>query len=192
MNIYSYITAATSRILASALLCLCLNSHAQMNSSAPVTTDMDHSHMPAAVPPGAPIPALSLTIDRDAMSGFNLRLVTENFSLIPPPQGEMDMAQLMAPSTDGLTGYVEGHAHLYVNGVKIQRLYGNYVHLPANLLRGGVNQITVTINNHGHMYWSVDGRQILATVFLQQGIEEPVVYRFESFPAPGQVFILSL
>lgn len=185
MNIFSHGNAGLPRILASALLCLCLNSHAQMNSSAPVAEGMDHSHMPAAVPPGAPIPALSLTIYRDAMSGFNLQLITENFSLIPPPQGEMDMAQLMMPATDRLTGYVEGHAHLYINGIKIQRLYGNYVHLPANLLQTGVNQITVTINNHGHMYWSVDGRQILATVFLQQGIEEPVVYRFESFPALG-------
>ena len=183
MTILSYTTATASRILASALLCLCLNAHAQMNGSAPADAGMDHSHMPAAVPPDAPVPALSLAIYRDAMSGFNLQLITEHFALTPPPQGQMDMAQLMALSTDSLSGYVEGHAHLYVNGVKIQRLYGNHVHLPASLLQAGVNQITVTINNHGHMYWAVDGRQILATVFLQQTMEDPVVYRFESFPA---------
>ncbi len=92
------------------------------------------------------------------------------------------MTALMVPSMDSNTGFVEGHAHLYVNGVKIRRLYGSDVHLPATLFRPGVNQITVTINNHGHMYWTVDGRQVLATLFVNPTVERAVVYRFESYP----------
>lgn len=143
---------------------------------------MDHSHLPIAAPTGAPAPALSLQLSPDAMSGYNLRLILENFSMMPPPFGLSDMADMMRDSTDK-NGVIEGHAHLYINGTKIQRLYGRDAHLPANLFRSGINQITVSINNHGHMYWTFDERQVLATLFINPASEQIVAHRFESFPA---------
>lgn len=143
---------------------------------------MDHSHMPIAVPAGVPLPALSLAITRDAMSGFNLTLHTDRFVLRSPPGGEPTMQELMAAPIDRATGYIEGHAHLYVNGEKIQRLYGHEVHLPGALLREGINQVTVSLNNHGHMYWTIENRQLLATLFVDGSRKEPVVHRFESHP----------
>ena len=145
-------------------------------------TGMDHSHLPIAVPEGAPAPLLSLSLHKDAMSGFNLEVRSEHFVFVPPPAEAMDMQALMAASMDPGSGFVEGHAHLYVNGEKIQRLYGPYAHLPSELFREGINQITVSINNHGHMYWTVDDRQVLATVFVNPSNVPAIVYRFESFP----------
>ena len=142
---------------------------------------MDHSHMPVAVPEGGPTPRLSVALSRDWMTGLNLEIQTDCYTLIPPPSG-LRMNQLMAPSIDAATGFVEGHAHLYVNGEKRQRIYGHAAHLPANLFKPGVNQVTVSINNHGHMYWASDQRQILATLFIDLEKDALILHRFESFP----------
>lgn len=159
---------------------------AQQTPSRPPVVGMDHSHIPIAVPEDSPAPALSLKLYKDALSGFNLEILTERYSLVPPPRVEFSMTALMVPSMDSNTGFVEGHAHLYVNGEKVQRVYGHELHLPAALFRPGVNQITVTINNHGHMYWTVDGRQVLATLFVDQSAKPVVVYCFESYPTETQ------
>lgn len=143
---------------------------------------MDHSHIPVEVPEDAPVPALSITLSRDWMTGLNLKIHTERYNFIPPPSG-LDMAALMTPSVDAQSGFPEGHAHLYVNGEKIQRVYGPDLHLPATLFKPGLNQINVSINNHGHMYWTSGKRQVLATLFINLDLEDMIVHRFESFPA---------
>lgn len=142
----------------------------------------DHSHIPIDLPEDAPEPALSLTLYKDAVSGFNLEIHTDNFLLVPPPRAELPMSVLMKATVDPDSGYVEGHAHLYVNGKKLQRLYGKDVHLPGTLFHAGINQVAVTINNHGHMYWTVGGRQVIATLYINPDAKPAVTYRFESFP----------
>jgi|GEM_PF-851606 len=156
--------------------------------SDPVTSQsmMDHSHIPVAVPDGIAIPSLSIVVERDWMSGLNLALHTENYALVPPPQG-LSMEALMQPSINPETAIAEGHAHLYINGEKVQRIYGNDVHLPDALFKPGLNQITVSINNHGHMYWTTNNRQILATLYVNVDSDDLVVHRFESFPSMKMV-----
>jgi len=127
---------------------------------------MDHSHMPIAVPNAAPTPALSLKLLKDSMSGYNLILDTQRYDLSVPPEGAMNMQQMMSATTNENTGFLQGHAHLYINGVKIQRTYGHALHLPANLFKSGINTVSVTLNNHGHMQ-----------------TKEFITYRFESFPS---------
>lgn len=145
------------------------------------TAMMDHSHIPIDVPGGVPVPSLSIQVERDWMSGLNLTLHTENYALIPPPAG-LDMAALMTASIQADTGLAEGHAHLYVNGEKVQRIYGETLHLPDTLFKPGLNQISVSINNHGHMYWTADNRQILATLYVDLSKDDLVTHRFESYP----------
>ena len=144
--------------------------------------DADHSHMPIAVPAGAAKVELSLELSRDALSGFNLTLLLNHYRMGPPPAGATSMHDLMVPTVDTETGNIEGHAHLYVNGVKIQRVYGTDVHLPATLFRKGTNQISVSLNNHGHMYWTQEGREVIASVYIDPDAEHPIIYRFASFP----------
>lgn len=147
---------------------------------------MDHSHMPIHLPKGMQQPKLSLAIHKDAMSGFNLELMTANFHMVPPPYEIQTMAELMdAPnSKDGKT--VEGHAHLYINGEKISRVYSRYLHLPGTLFKKGVNQVTISLNNHAHMPWHSDKKQILATLVINPDLDKVLVHRFESFPVAPQ------
>jgi hypothetical protein len=154
----------------------------QEQTSQPESPTMDHSHMPIAVPANTLTPRLSLGLYKDAMSGLNLELLLENFTLIPPPRGVLAMKDLMVATVNPRSSFVEGHAHLYVNGEKIQRLYGPNVHLPDARFHAGLNQVTVTISNHGHMYWTADKRQVLATLFINLAAEDPILHRFESFP----------
>lgn len=142
---------------------------------------MDHSHMPIAVPSEVLTPALSLALTKDAMSGYNLTLKTARYSLTPPPEGQT-MAQMMGVALNDTTGFVEGHAHLYINGIKIQRVYGHNIHLPSKLFKAGINNISVTLNNHGHMYWTASDKKILATLYINEAKTPFISYEFASFP----------
>lgn len=44
---------------------------------------MDHSHLPIAVPTNVKEPALSLVLNKDTMSGYNLHLKIQNYHLTP-------------------------------------------------------------------------------------------------------------
>ena len=142
---------------------------------------MDHSHLPINVPAAVEIPALSLDLTKDAMSGYNLTLNIQKYRLIPPPEG-LSMPEMMNPSVNAVSGFIEGHAHLYINGVKIQRVYGKNIHLPQGLFKTGLNTVSVTLNNHGHMYWVAKDKKVLATLYVNQDKNPFITYKFESFP----------
>lgn len=144
---------------------------------------MDHSHMPINLPENAPIPALSMQLNQDAMSGYNLVLMLKRYTLIPPPANVLSMADLMTATINKTSGFVEGHAHLYINGVKIQRIYGENIHIPQAYFKSGINTVSVTLNNHGHMYWVANKKKILSTIYLDHAKTPFVTYQFESFPA---------
>jgi len=62
-----------------------------------------HNHRTIEVAGDAAIPRVDLVIHKDARSGRNLEIVTENFRFSPEH------------------GAGEGHAHLYIDGKKIAR-----------------------------------------------------------------------
>lgn len=142
---------------------------------------MDHSHIPIDVPSNAPTPRLSLELSRDVMSGFNLTLKLSHYQFTVPP-ANMSMQEMMSVGQLSRQGYLQGHAHLYINGEKIQRIYGQYVHLPQELFKNGINNISVTLNNHGHMYWLADTKKILATLTINPNNDKFLVHDFASFP----------
>ena len=142
---------------------------------------MDHSHIPINVPTTAETPALSLHLTKDAMSGYNLTLNIQKYTLIPPPEA-LSMSEMMNPTINAVSGFIEGHAHLYINGVKIQRVYGKNIHLPQALFKSGINTVSVTLNNHGHMYWVAKEKKVLATLYVNQDKTPFITYKFESFP----------
>ncbi len=131
---------------------------------------MVHDHQSVPVPDKAAIPKLEVQLFRDIKSGFNLHLKIMNFNIEPP---EFESVE------DNL---LSGHAHLYINGEKIQRIYGRYVHLPEKLFRPGVNMIMVSLNAHNHDVWTKDNKQILASVAIQKDAEQFELTRFASFP----------
>jgi len=132
-----------------------------LSNSSPVEhVHAAHHHQTAPVPANALSPEVSLQAVKDAMSGFNLTLLLKNYQLMLPAA---DLAQTTVVDNASLSG----HAHLYVNGKKIQRIYGRFVHIPKTLLKAGENTIRVTLNNHNHANWSLDGKVVQSELTLQ-------------------------
>lgn len=101
----------------------------------------------------ASAPSVSMSVTADAMSGWNVALETENFTFAPLSAGGASVPN-------------EGHAHLYVNGRKIARLYGAFHHIPA--LTPGQHEILVTLSSNDHAYFAVDGARIEARTLIMQ------------------------
>lgn len=114
---------------------------------------MAHDHPLLNVPTDAPIPTVTHLVFPDAMDGYNFQIITQNFTFTPAAINSTPVAN-------------EGHAHLYVNGQKISRIYGNWVHLPASLLVDGPNAVSITLNANDHSEWAVDGAAISSTVIV--------------------------
>jgi len=105
----------------------------------------DHaSHDHAALaewPANIDAPQIALTAWPDGGGAVNLRIDAPGFAFTPEEvNGEN------SPGT--------GHAHVYVDGVKVARVYGAYVHLPE-VPTGSV--IRVTLNANDHSEWAIAG-----------------------------------
>jgi hypothetical protein len=83
------------------------------------------------------IPKIQIDFTKDPVSGLNLEIISENFIFDPASAGSSNMIG-------------HGHAHLYVDSIKIARLYGNWFHIPDNSLKVGMNSIRVSLNANNH------------------------------------------
>ncbi|MFK5920989.1 MAG: hypothetical protein QM496_02325 [Verrucomicrobiota bacterium] len=90
-------------------------------------------------------PGLAMAIHKDPVAGWNLELTTENFKFAPQAAG-----------FDPVDG--EGHAHLYIDGRKVARLYGLWYHIPR--LDPGKHEVVVTLNANNHSGLSVNGKEV--------------------------------
>jgi hypothetical protein len=120
------------------------------------TTGMNHSAMDHGETLSLDVtntsPTLSLMILEDPAVGYNLHIVTENFTFSPENA-----------SLDHVEG--EGHAHVYINGVKLGRFYGPWVHLD-NLPDGQV-AVAVTLNANDHRELAVGDTALRQTLTIQ-------------------------
>ncbi|MBX9738660.1 MAG: hypothetical protein K2X62_01225 [Beijerinckiaceae bacterium] len=110
----------------------------------------DHGAM-LNLPAEASAPTLDLHLTPDPSSGWNLHMVTENFAFSPR---NASLAHIPG----------EGHAHVYIDGVKLGRFYGPWVHLD-NLPEGDVT-VEVTLNANDHRLLGVNGRPLSETVTI--------------------------
>ncbi|KIN63020.1 hypothetical protein Z946_1883 [Sulfitobacter noctilucicola] len=113
---------------------------------------MDHSahaahDIPIDVSPDA-APEVSITVMPDPMSGYNLHVMTSNFAFSP-----------QNASRDHVAG--EGHAHVYIDGQKLGRLYGDWLHIAA--LPKGEVEVSVSLNANDHSPLAVAGVPIAAS-----------------------------
>ncbi len=114
--------------------------------------DTSHRHETMEIPTGQPIPSVDLVIHQDSKSGWNLEVKVANFRFAPEHI-----------NTEARLG--EGHAHLYINGKKVTRLYGNWYHLEN--LSSGRNEITVTLNANNHADLVHNGKRIETTKVIE-------------------------
>lgn len=111
----------------------------------------EHHHKTLAIPAGQPVPMVKLVAHLDAMQGWNLEVQVTNFRFAPEQINRKSLT-------------TEGHAHLYIDGKKVTRLYGSWYYL-ANL-EPGQHQITVTLNANGHEELTFNGQSIAASTIV--------------------------
>lgn len=117
------------------------------------TESMAHDHStPVNIAAGSDAPSVSIEAFKDPMSGWNLKVTPVNFAFSPENASRADVPG-------------EGHAHVYANGDKLGRLYGNWYHL-TNLPKGDV-EIKVSLNANSHSPLMVDSVPVEATTVIQ-------------------------
>jgi copper(I)-binding protein len=109
------------------------------------STTMDHSGAGVST---SPAPTLTLIppaqVDAD---GFEMRLSIENFAFVRVEDGTPHVP-------------VEGHAHIYLNGLKLGRLYDTRFDIGA--LSPGSYDLRVALNSHDHRPYLADGVPVAA------------------------------
>ncbi len=113
--------------------------------------DAHGHHSTLEIPAHQPVPTVTLTAHPDPVSGWNLEVETEHWVFAPERVNQSSLT-------------TEGHAHLYVNGEKITRLYGHWFYLPS--LPSGEHTLTVGLNANGHEDLVHGGQPIEATVTI--------------------------
>lgn len=101
---------------------------------------------------GGPVPApegmgVSISLAPDSEDGLNLQILTTGFEWSPEGAGGEHVAG-------------EGHAHVYVDGIKHARAYGPWLHLAG--LEAGIRQVRVTLNANNHGEYARDGQPLAA------------------------------
>lgn len=106
-----------------------------------------HAHVMTEVDKNLPIPGLKITATPDSKDGYNLNLRVTNFTFTPEVAGQAPL-----PNT--------GHAHLYINDVKVARIYSDWYYIPSSLLLPGMNYVMVTLNANDHSDWVKNNNHI--------------------------------
>lgn len=110
-----------------------------------------HDHALLEIEEGQPVPTVNLVVHPDARQGWNLEIQVSNFRFAPERVNQ-------ASNT------TEGHAHLYIDGQKVTRLYGPWFYLES--LPPGRHTLTVGLNANGHESLAQSGQPIQHTVMI--------------------------
>ena len=94
-------------------------------------------------------PQVSLEIQKDPTGGFNVHVVTRNFVWRP------EMA-----SMQHIPG--EGHAHVYLDGRKIMRIYNEWFHLNTYQFstRAGEQLLSIEFVGNDHAPYTIQGMPV--------------------------------
>lgn len=122
------------------------NPHAGHNMAGnSAMADMETNYQVKA---GEPIPGIKLSAIKDG-DLWQIDMTTNAFALIEATEGLAHEA-----------GF--GHGHLYLNGLKLQRVYTSSVHIGQ--LPKGTHLINVTLNTNDHKAYMVGGSPVAAEI----------------------------
>ena len=102
-----------------------------------------------------PYPSVNLEIYEDNMDGYNLFIKLENFILTPMDVGKKNKSN-------------SGHIHLYVNDIKIGRVYSNWFHIPGRYFNLKENIIRITLNSNLHDSFAINGNPIESEIKVKK------------------------
>ncbi|MCY3639341.1 MAG: hypothetical protein OXG80_09650 [Chloroflexi bacterium] len=109
--------------------------------------DHDHSaHGHDAIESAVPI-SIRMIANVEDNGGVNISLTADGFRWTPE--------NVDGPNVDG-----EGHGHVYVDGVKVGRMYGPHYHLTG--LEPGERELRVTLNANAHNEMTYNGEHLEA------------------------------
>lgn len=111
----------------------------------------DHDHTTLMEVDYEPVPTIELRTHLDPKSGVNLEVISTGFTLAPA-----------RASTEPVAG--EGHFHIYVDGVKLRRLYANWAHV--DLQEPGDYEIRVEMSANNHAPLAVNGVKLDDTAMV--------------------------
>lgn len=116
---------------------------------------MDHSQQATGANPLVNVvkdqqaPSLFLKVEQHGVNEWSVLVETENFEFTEP----------VAPAVHE---FGQGHGHLYLNSLKLQRLYGPEAVIGE--LPPGVHTISVTLNTNDHKSYAIDGQAIASQI----------------------------
>jgi hypothetical protein len=115
-----------------------------------------HAHDPAEAAESVDFegetPTLALVVEDDPSAGWNAFVTVDGFTL-------------SAEHASGDHAAGEGHLHIYANGQKLGRLYGEASHLSA--LPEGTVEISVVAYTNDHRPYLADGQPISAAATIE-------------------------
>ena len=96
--------------------------------------------------------SVNITLEPDPLGGANLFITRiTGFQFAPQSTGDHHLPD-------------QGHGHVYVNGTKIGRIYGNAMHLGN--LTAGRHEVKVTLNTNEHSAYTWNGESVQATATI--------------------------
>ena len=106
-------------------------------------------------------PSASLKITKDPTGGFNVQVLTSNFVWRP------EMASMQ--HTAG-----EGHAHVYLDGRKIMRMYSEWFHLNTFQFatQPGEQLLTIEFVGNDHAPYTIQGLPVGAEALVDVSADE--------------------
>ena len=125
-----------------------LNFHVFASDNAVAADDHHGGNTPELVASETPV-SVAITAESDTTGGVDVRIATEGFRFAPEL---VDQAH-----TDGA-----GHAHIYVDGVKLGRVFENEYHIDQ--LAPGDHEIRVSLNSNDHGELTFNGEVVESTV----------------------------
>jgi hypothetical protein len=124
------------------------NNNANDTSTSGHNNHTHHAMNPVEIPADIPAPTVKITVIKDPMSGWNLNVLTTHFRFVPE--------HVSGPNhPDHIT---EGHAHLFIDGKKVTRLYGPWYYIGE--LSPGTHEIKVSLNANNHAPFVKNGQGI--------------------------------
>ncbi len=102
-----------------------------------------------------PYPIVSLKILEDNIDGYNLFIKLENFLIAPEDVGQKNQLNT-------------GHMLLYVNDIKISRVYSNWFHIPGRYFNLKENIVKIILNSSLHDTFTKNGKLIESKVIIEK------------------------
>ena len=94
-----------------------------------------------------PYPLINLEIIKDKVDGYNIYIDLENFTLIPSQIGRENQPNM-------------GYLQLFVNDIKITRVYSNWMHVPQRFFNLKDNFIKITFNSNLYDEFTIEGKPL--------------------------------